>query len=804
MREPRKEVAAGRGDWWSALGLVLLVAVFFGRVLFSREALLPSPLPDLTDKFLPMRTWTAQQLLGGTLPHWNPYVFCGMPFRTETAVYYPPNALFLFLPAARALAVSLAAHLALAGVSCFLLARLLGLRRFSAFAAGLVYAFCAQQVLRVYAGHVPITSSAAWIPLVFFFVERYLRRRRARDFAAGAIVFALQIFSDNTQIVFYTSAGVAVYALLRTILFSRERRTAGRALRGFAGVIGLLGLGAALAAVQVVPEVELAGHSVRSIGSYAFASSFSLPPENLLTFLAPSIMGDDIVTPYWGRNFPWEMIVYIGVLPLLAALFGMTRVRNRCCLIFTVLALLTLLVALGSYTPVYPILFRFLPGFNMLRGNCKLILLTAFFLALLAGFGLDEILFAEPGRGRRLFRNILIAAALAAAAGLAARSETALRFWRDTVLRSDAVQEGIQRPPPDPDNAGDVRETLGTAANSVIRFAGLLAAAALVFYGVRAGRIRPPTAAGLSLALILFDLWSFGFPYLIPTPPGKSGWPGEVIDFLRKDPEPSRVFTAEGVLPNPGLPHGIANIVGHHENRIRRYMEFLHFSQGMRNLEEMLPGRLPFDYLRFSPLFHLLNVKYVLLPPRIRVNPEAFPLELATERMRVYSNPGCLPRCYIVRQAAFVRDRNLLLSVLDSPHFNPRRAVILEDESAPWPGAGGPAGDDRAEITSCSANRVTVSAALDGEGYLVLADTFYPGWTASVDGEKKPVYRANYVQRAVHLEPGKHTVEFIYSPRSFKIGAGITLAALGIVMVLVRRPRGGKDPAAGGGPGRGQ
>jgi uncharacterized membrane protein YfhO len=88
-------------------------------------------------------------------------------------------------------------------------------------------------------------------------------------------------------------------------------------------------------------------------------------------------------------------------------------------------------------------------------------------------------------------------------------------------------------------------------------------------------------------------------------------------------------------------------------------------------------------------------------------------------------------------------------------------------------------------------NRVTIRAALDAPGYLVLADTWYPGWRAAVDGEPVEILRANYAFRAVRLEAGEHTVEMVYRPTSVLVGGALSLVALAVIFVglLLARKR---------------
>ena len=85
-------------------------------------------------------------------------------------------------------------------------------------------------------------------------------------------------------------------------------------------------------------------------------------------------------------------------------------------------------------------------------------------------------------------------------------------------------------------------------------------------------------------------------------------------------------------------------------------------------------------------------------------------------------------------------------------------------------------------------NYVEIEAEMSVPGFLVLGDTYYPGWKVYVDGKQDKIYRADYILRAVYLMPGKHIVKFTYEPFSFKIGVIITLGTIGILSGLwIRR-----------------
>jgi uncharacterized membrane protein YfhO len=89
-------------------------------------------------------------------------------------------------------------------------------------------------------------------------------------------------------------------------------------------------------------------------------------------------------------------------------------------------------------------------------------------------------------------------------------------------------------------------------------------------------------------------------------------------------------------------------------------------------------------------------------------------------------------------------------------------------------------------ITRYENNRVVCKVTASSAGFLVLLDSWYPGWKAYLDGREVEVLRANYAFRAVTVSPGAHAVEFVFAPISFYAGAAITCATLliGIAAVL--------------------
>jgi len=141
----------------------------------------------------------------------------------------------------------------------------------------------------------------------------------------------------------------------------------------------------------------------------------------------------------------------------------------------------------------------------------------------------------------------------------------------------------------------------------------------------------------------------------------------------------------------------------------------------------------------------------------------------------LYQIDAVLPRTYIVTQVTVETDPAKILERLAGDEFDAGREVILERGLNLSPGSGS---RSWAKIQDYTNQRVTLQASLSNPGVLVLADSYYPGWRAYVDGEESPILRANLFFRALELPAGNHRVEFRYQPRSFAIGLVVSLLSL--------------------------
>jgi hypothetical protein len=308
-------------------------------------------------------------------------------------------------------------------------------------------------------------------------------------------------------------------------------------------------------------------------------------------------------------------------------------------------------------------------------------------------------------------------------------------------------------------------------------------------------------------AVLLADLWALAWPLVGVRPQAELYEPAACVRYLAgRTAEHQRVLDRD--LPGQkgstplgfALPLmlGIEPVRGFNSLDVRRFKEYYQFINDYDGPVVPLEGLLNFP-IRNRPLLDLMGAGYLLQPSeppegegwraiKTDDSPRAFCAIAGGVRQlppyTVYANDNVFPRAFVVRAAAPLPDRPHALAALKRTDF--RRTVLLEG-APPESGSAPPDGDTppgSATIADYRPNRVTVRAECAAPGYLVLADIWYPGWVAMVDGAPAPLYRADFLFRAVPLPAGRHEVTFAFEPPSYRWGQLVSAATL-LLAVLV-------------------
>jgi len=771
-----------------AAGFLLLVnALYFLPVLMAGNgAVLSAAGKDTWTQFYYWRQFAFESLARGEWPLWNPYVFSGTPFVAgiQSAVFYPLNWIFLFLPTAFAINLSIALHCFLASFFTYLYARYIGIRPTAALLSGVTFAYGAPYFFHIYAGHLPHLSTMVWLPLLFLGVESLLQTKQILYAVLTGMVLAVQLFAGFPQYPFYGLIALSIYCLVR--ILAKRGKDVVLLLRGY---LIFLAVGVLLGAVQWLPTAEFARHSFREALSFDWVAIFSLPPEKLLTLLIPDLFGNIADVPYWGKNYLWEMSVYLGVIPLALAVFALVFDFRGRVVAFSVVALFSLLLAFGKHTPLLKLLFTYVPGFDKFRGIAKFVFVFAFATALLAGFGLGKLSELAETKSpwlTRLSWGFLIGPPILFLLVLVGPFPQT-GWWGSLI---DSYISGADRfsflPPI---TITLVQQAVSTALASLFKSCLLLTLlGACLLLWVKWRRLRGLLAAVI-LLLVVADLWHFGARYLVAFSPSEIRLDGELKTFLGADREPFRIASPLDQLVNVGISARFENVGGYDTLVLKQYGEYMNFANGLPVGESSTDIRARTT----SPLLDLLNAKYFILDGSSRIERSGFQLVFDNSRYRVYRNPHALPRSFIVHDTVVINDREQALERVTSPGFNPRAIAIVEENIA-LPRADPSVESSAPKFIERSLNRVLLEAAPKAAGLLVLADAYYPGWRAFVDGKESKLYPTNFVMRSVLIPAGTHSVEFRYDPLSFKLGVSISLVTLmGVVgwLAWVKRRKSG-------------
>ena len=539
----------------SVAAITAAVAVAYHRVIF--EGLVLSGY-DAQTYFFAIRSYASRVLLGGDVPLWNPYLFMGAPFlaNPQTAVFYPLNLLLMPLDAARAVSLSVIIHVWLAAVGALVFARrVLNLRWIPSTAAAL--AFGLGGTLSGQTGHPNQLAVIAWLPLALWMVWLISTCRAGWPALGLALIVSLQILAGHPQQLYMSTAFCTAFLVFALIVRRRDGVSwswRDAALRG--GLyLSALALGAAMAAVQILPSLLLSSLSIRSGGlALHEAGSFSLTPGTLGPALLPSF----IYAPS-----SQEFLAFVGFTATwLAALAFFAPVRRRFAFFFGALTLVCIVLSVGPATPVFRGAHAVVPGFDLFRVPARWLLGLNISLAFLAGMGLDYLLGLKWGWSRRTLTAL--AAALAAVCGAVAISVIGNENIPDTVPRVWAV-------------------------------------AAVLSLGVLAlVSTRPNGWAVLIPLAVAVELIAAQRPLELakPIPVEAYSNPGQVVSLLPEGPGTPRVLG----LADPSYEINDADralLASRHQEALG-YPTFLEFLVSLKYRDTLSPN-LPLAYLRSSP-----------------------------------------------------------------------------------------------------------------------------------------------------------------------------------------------------------
>ncbi|VAW31148.1 hypothetical protein MNBD_CHLOROFLEXI01-3602 [hydrothermal vent metagenome] len=801
--------------------------------------------PLISDLIIQNYAWkqfVRETVLAGDIPLWNPNLFAGVPFLAagQHGAYYPFSALFLILPLAKAYGWYTVSQIWLAGALMYVYGRILKLRRSSAFIAGLV--FQGGAYLLISAAVFPMISGAVvWLPLLLGCVEKVVsdqsKSRAVLWIGLGAVVLGVQILAGHIEFTIYTLLVTAVYAAWRLAnkwwqqyrsqtTDHRLLFTDYRLLNTAFSLTAMILLGLMLGAVQLVPLYELGQVNFRQeSASYEEVIGFAFKPRRVLTLALPNFFGNPTHQSYtdvfsgedvpfnqnyygepktnseWGIKNYVEGAIYLGILPLFLALLGLIggwRRHKRQVGFFAGLAFFSLAFIFG--TPLYAILYYGLPFVNQLHTPFRWVFPLSLAVAVLAGFGVEylETWRVASGEWRvkeKIASNLQALITFLAGAGailLLAGLGLSWRFYGRIQPLIERLFLGLAGAP---SAFADATAFHSYTFWQLLTMGLLLLGVAIVFWLSKRGGKRPYWILAASL-IIIVDLFLANRGFSASNDPALLDFKPEMVQWLEAQPGYWRLtsFAPNGDKPfnaNAGWLFNLPDVRGYDSIIPKQYTEY------MAAIEPQ--AELPFNRIQpivnweslNSPLLDVLGVKYVITSETIDL--PQYTEVWQGEGVRIYENLAVAPRAYTLPSSATAVSDNALTAM--TTQYDPRQFVNIEDKEPrslrpPLSGKYRPA-----KITAYANHEVVVQTAVSESSWLILNDSYFPGWKAFVrplpgsDDEEveTPITRVNGNFRGVPLEAGDWQVRFRYSPTSFQLGilisymGGIILFFAGVV-----------------------
>lgn len=761
---------------------------------------------------------------------WNPYIFCGMPaYASLTA---GPERFFDLIGVVRDFIFNLFAklfpsrevfeivfymviYLTIMSIGAFLLARQKGMSKFVSFIAAFSMSFSTFFIVWITVGHQTKIITISFLPYLLLLIDELTKKFKLL-YLALLIIILWQIFAaSHIQMMFYIYLAIGLYYL--TYLIHKILRK-----ENILGLIrsGLLFLVATVISFGIfldkyLPVWEYNKYSIRgqppitekirvqNLGDtkkekggldYEYATQWSFSPGEVLTFLIPSVYGfgwknyNGVLTggetvrlnTYFGPMPFTDGANYLGAVVVILAIIGAVfNFRKDIFVKFLViLTLLSLLISFGKEFPlVYDIFFYYVPYFNRFRVPSMILSLVMFAVPILAGYGLSSILnFYKNGASEKIkngFRNFstaFLALFLITLFFPGFISDT----YKSIFATDQAIAKVIQS------NFGFINQQLYNQVaphiydfifNNFLKDLRVFLILSTLLFGLiyaLISRVVKINLFNLGVAiLVFFDLWRVDSSVLhysnrdelrsIYNPP-------DYVEYIKRDTTLYRVLELsdeQPVMSNHLAIYRLQNVFGYQGAKIRAYQDLIDVA-GITN---------PF-------VLNLLNVKYIISDKYDSIYGNL----VFNGTKKVIFNPNYLPRAFFVNRYEVAEPYTILVKMRNA-EFNPREVVYLEDSLDVK--IDPPLESSKVEIVEYQIQKIKLNVKATGNNLLFLSDTWYPKWRCFIDGKETPIYKANYVFRAIVVPPGEHEVVFIYKDEKFELGSKISLVLSSITLLML-------------------
>ena len=682
----------------------------------------------------------------------------------------------------------------------------------------LAYAYSTYDPIIIMVGHVTKMASMAYAPAVLGAFFLILQKKYWTGTALLMLFSFLMISQNHTQIVFYTLLIALSIAITYAVQAFKKKETIhlfiSAALSITAGLVGL-----AASAISLMPTAEFVKETMRGGRSeltdssntgnktkggldkdYAFTWSYGI--DETLTLLVPGIYGGSsggeltekstvakVLTEqgvpeenaiqiagslptYWGPQPNTSGPVYLGAIICFLFILGLVYLDTWHKWWIAAVTVFAIMLAWGGNFKAFNyFLFDYMPVYNKFRAPTMALVIPQLTASLMAVLVLHKFLFGGDAR-ELIFKKLKLAVFITAAV-LAITTLLYFSFsyssQNDTRIKENFagnMLQGQQATPQLQAQANEFGQSIVRALSEDRKgmFGGdllrsvLFIAAAIVVLGLFAkNKINATVVIALLIALTVFDLLPVGKRYLNENNfVEKTNIEDEFAmtdadRLIKQDPDHKnfRIFNSDDPYNNAKPSYHHNSVGGYNPAKLAIYQDLIERQLSKGNMK----------------VFDMLNTKYFVMQ-----NPQ-------DGKPMAQQNPGAMGNCWLVKNIQFANNADEEMKALDN--FNPRDTAIIDKRYQPKV-KGIPQFDSTASIKLLENINDTIRYAFNAATpqFAVFSEIYYDkGWNAYIDGNKTDYVRVNYVLRGMSLPPGKHAIEFIFEPASYKRGNTIALWA---------------------------
>lgn len=723
--------------------LIVLVGIVFLYPLWTSSQIVYSKHSDFIAQFLSIKSIGVQALKKeGSFPLWNPSMNAGAPAfaNPESEYIFPFDLLFLILPIAIATNLTILLKVLLAGLAMYLFSRQFFKYSGSALFCAVAYMLSYRYIALIHAGWITAMTMYALTPLIFWALEKLLRKPTMRTIALLSIVLALALIQGDMQQLYYTGMACIIYTIIRLMSITRQNKLRVCTYLFIGGMLGVT-----LAAPGFLPRLQYASLSTRPEDSYEFFLDKAPTLIDLETFLNPNDRGGE-------RHEFWEKNFYFGFWLLPLWFFALEGSLRRSTLLLMA-GLIMIFLCFDSIILRY--CYRFVPAFKLFRQPPRVLFLAQFVLLLVAGIAIDTILSSNTERQK--MRKFSMAAAVTAAAGLVA--------------------------------------AIKLQTNPLYSISVLLAIIALL------GFIRRQAKSAIVALLCLLPILDSTIRVhpMIQTKPLSTAAPKHPIhELLNRNVTNGRTIA----VGRTSIPYGLAGyykidmVNGYSPMTLRHYIEYFKVLQFGLNHKISRGPVVWTDFVRLSKphMLYALDVHYIVANQDLPLG------KLGYKKIGRYKNVPIFVFYHGI--SSFPVDIWHLENPLGPAYFA-KSVHGVENESQSLEAIGGatsaleahvmgldrdiPKMDSTGSIVKMiyrGINRYEYQIETKFENFLILSQVWYPGWTATLDSKKIKVYRTNHALIGCFIRPGQHCLILEMTCPLLKYGIMMAMAAMLIIIIL--------------------